>query len=121
MQRTLSAWLVAALALAAPTLAISADAAAEPKGLLETIKRHSLLTSTVPSNGDQNPSTPSSLRRSSAGKIQKDEVLVDNFNDRNNLQGLGTTIVKYNMASKELTLFSPPSRATCRRALAASG
>ena len=55
MQRTLSAWLIAALALAAPTLAISANAAAEPKGLLETIKRHSLLTSTVPANGDQNP------------------------------------------------------------------
>jgi hypothetical protein len=105
MQRTLSAWLIAALAMAAPTLAISADAAAEPKGLLETIKRHSLLTSTVPANGDQNPYAIV-IAPVSAGKIQKDEVLVDNFNDRNNLQGLGTTIVKYNMASKQLTLFA---------------
>ena len=105
MQCTLSAWLIAALALAGPTLAISANAAAEPKGLLETIKRHSLLTSTVPSNGDQNPYAIV-IAPVSAGKIQKDDVLVDNFNDRNNLQGLGTTIVKYNMASKQLTLFA---------------
>ena len=105
MQRTLSAWLIATLALAAPTLAISANAAAEPKGLLETIKRHSLLTSTVPANGDQNPYAIV-IAPVSAGKIQKDDVLVDNFNDRNNLQGLGTTIVKYNMASKQLTLFA---------------
>ena len=105
MQRTLSAWLIAALALAVPTLAISANAAAEPKGLLETIKRHSLLTSTVPSNGDQNPYAIV-IAPVSAGKIQKDDVLVDNFNDRNNLQGLGTTIVKYNMASKQLSLFA---------------
>jgi hypothetical protein len=109
MQRTLSAWLIAALALAAPTLAISANAAAEPKGLLETIKRHSLLTSTVPANGDQNPYAIV-IAPVSAGKIQKDEVLVDNFNDRNNLQGLGTTIVKYNMASKQLTLFAAIQR-----------
>jgi hypothetical protein len=105
MQRTLSAWLIAALAMAAPTLAISSTAAAEPKGLLETIKRHSLLTSTVPTNGDQNPYAIV-IAPVSAGKIQKDDVLVDNFNDRNNLQGLGTTIVKYNMASKQLSLFA---------------
>ena len=105
MQRTLSAWLIAALALVAPTLVISSTAAAEPKGLLETIKRHSLLTSTVPTNGDQNPYAIV-IAPITAGTIQKDEVLVDNFNDRNNLQGLGTTIVKYNMASKQLTLFA---------------
>jgi hypothetical protein len=105
MQRTLSAWLIAALTLAAPTLAISSNAAAEPKGLLETIKRHSLLTSTVPSNGDQNPYAIV-IAPVTAGKIEKDDVLVDNFNDRNNLQGLGTTIVKYNMASKQLSLFA---------------
>lgn len=103
MQRTLSAWLIATLALAAPTLAISANAAAE--GLLETIKRHSLLTSTVPANGDQNPYAIV-IAPVSAGKIQKDEVLVDNFNDRNNLQGLGSTIVTYRPSTKRLALFA---------------
>ncbi len=105
MQRILSAWLIATLALAAPTLAVCSNAVAEPKGLLETIKRHSLLTSTVPTNGDQNPYAIV-IAPVSAGKIQKDDVLVDNFNDRNNLQGLGTTIVKYNMASKQMSLFA---------------
>src|SRR5579871_2994524 len=105
MHRTLSAWLIAMLAVAAPSLAISSNAAAEPKGLLETIKRHSLLTSTVPANGDQNPYAIV-VAPVSAGKIQKDDVLVDNFNDRNNLQGLGTTIVKYNMTTKQMSLFA---------------
>src|ERR1700753_2505648 len=105
MQRTLSAWMIAALALAVPTLAISGNAAAEPKGLLETIKRHSLLTSTVPDNGDQNPYAIV-VAPVSAGKIQKDDLLVDNFNDISNLQGLGTTIVDYNPTTKQTTLFA---------------
>src|ERR1700722_1112669 len=114
MQRTLSAWLIAALAMAAPTLAISSTAAAEPKGLLETIKRHSLLTSTVPTNGDQNPYAIG-IAPVTAGKIQKDDVLVDNFNDRNNLQGLGTTIVNFNHTTKKLSLFAaiPRNLAQC--------
>ena len=33
-------------------------------------------------------------------------MLVDNFNDRNNLQGLGTTIVNYNPTTKKLSLFA---------------
>src|SRR5690349_15724429 len=78
--------LLAALATAlAPTAR-----AAEPRGFLETMKRHNTLTSTVPANGDQNPYAIV-VAPVSAGKIQKDDVLVDNFNDRNNLQGLGST------------------------------
>ena len=37
-------------------------------------------------------------------------MLVDNFNDRNNLQGLGTTIVNYNPATKKLSLFAAMPR-----------
>ena len=77
----------------------------EQKGFLETIKRHSIVTSTVPANGDQNPYAII-IAPVSAGKIQQDDVLVDNFNDRNNLQGLGTTIVDYNPTTKKLTLFA---------------
>ena len=79
--------------------------AAEQKGFLETIKRHSIVTSTVPANGDQNPYAII-LAPVSAGKIQKGDVLVDNFNDKNNLQGLGTTIVDYNPTTKKLSLFA---------------
>jgi hypothetical protein len=84
-------------------LSVSARAA-EQRGFLETIKHHSIVTSTVPANGDQNPYAIV-IAPVSAGKIQKDDVLVDNFNDKNNLQGLGTTIVDYNPTTKKLTLF----------------
>ncbi len=91
-----------------------ASLAAEPKGFLESIKRHSIVTSTVPANGDQNPYAIV-VAPVSAGKIQKDDVLVDNFNDRNNLQGLGTTIVDYNPTTKKLSLFAaiPRNLAQC--------
>ena len=42
----------------------------------------------------------SSSRRSRLGKIQKDDVLVDNFNNISNLQGTGTTIVGYRPSTK---------------------
>jgi hypothetical protein len=86
-------------------LLASSAFAAEQGGLLETIKRHSLLTSTVPNNGDQNPYAIV-VAPVSAGKIQQGDVLVDNFNDRNNLQGLGSTIVSYRPGTKSLSLFA---------------
>lgn len=82
-----------------------AAAAAEPEGLLGTLHRHSIVTSTVPSNGDQNPYALV-IAPTSAGKIHKDDVLIDNFNDKNNLQGLGTTIVTYTPATKQTALFA---------------
>ena len=63
---------------------------------------------------------PSSSRRFRPGKIQKDDVLVDNFNNISNLQGTGTTIVDYNPATKK-TSCSPSCRSICRNAPAASG
>jgi hypothetical protein len=96
------AGLAAALAL---TLAAGSAMAAEPAGFLEKVKRHVTLTSTVPSNGDQNPYAIF-VAPVSAGKIQKDDVLVDNFNDKSNLQGLGTTIVDFNPSTKKLSLFA---------------
>lgn len=86
-------------------LAATAKAADEPAGLLGGLKRHSLLTSTVPANGDQNPYAIV-VAPVSAGKIQAGDVLVDNFNDRNNLQGLGSTIVAYRPSTKQLNLFA---------------
>ncbi len=95
------AGLVAVLALGVT----AGTALAEPAGFLEKIKRHVTITSTVPANGDQNPYAIY-VAPVSAGKIQKDDVLVDNFNDKNNLQGLGTTIVDINPTTKKLTLFA---------------
>src|SRR3954463_8526931 len=78
---------------------------AEPLGFLEKIRRHTVLTSTVPDNGDQNPYAIV-VAPVSAGTIQKDDVLITNFNNAGNLQGLGTTIVDYNPTTKKLTRFA---------------
>jgi hypothetical protein len=86
-------------------LAAGASHADEPKGFLETVKRHATLTSTVTDNGDLNPYAVV-VAPVSAGKIQKDDVLVDNFNNISNLQGTGTTIVDYNPTTKQTTLFA---------------
>ncbi|WP_051711448.1 hypothetical protein [Andreprevotia chitinilytica] len=91
-----------------------AQAADEPQGFLPTIKKHTVLTSTVPDNGDQNPYAIV-VAPVSAGKIQKDDVLITNFNNAANLQGVGTTIVNYNPTTKKLSLFAqlPHELATC--------
>src|ERR1700761_9342940 len=81
----------------------------EPRGFLESIRKHSTLTSTVPENGDQNPYAIV-VASVSVGKIQKDDVLIDNFNNLSNLQGLGTTIVDYNPTTKKTTLFASVPR-----------
>ena len=82
-----------------------AAAATEPQGFLETLHHQSILGSTVPDNGDQNPYAIA-VAPVSAGKIQKDDVLIDNFNDRNNLQGLGTTIMRYTPSTRQLAQFA---------------
>jgi len=79
--------------------------AGEPKGLLETIHRHVTLTSSVTDNGDLNPYAVV-VAPVSAGKIAKDDVLVDNFNNISNLQGTGTTIIDYRPSTKQTTLFA---------------
>jgi hypothetical protein len=80
-------------------------AAAAPQGFLETIHKHTTLGSTVPDNGDVNPYAVV-IAPVSAGAIQKDDVLVDNFNNISNLQGTGTTIVDYRPSTKQTTLFA---------------
>lgn len=57
---------------------------------------HSITSSTIPANGDLNPYgvafVPQNFPR--GGSIAPGDVLVSNFNNFNNLQGTGTTIVK---------------------------
>jgi hypothetical protein len=100
---------VALLALTSPTVQ-----AGEPQGFLETIHRHMTLTSTVANNGDLNPYAII-VAPVSAGRIQKGDVLVDNFNNVSNLQGTGTTIVDCNPSTKKTTLFArlPQHLAQC--------
>lgn len=86
-------------------LATPAIADESPKGFLETIHKHTTLTTTAIANGDLNPYAVV-VAPVSSGKIQKDDVLIDNFNDISNLQGTGTTIVDYNPSTKQVSLFA---------------
>ncbi len=92
---------VAAVCLTMVALMSGADADGG-QGFLAGIHHQTTLTSTVPSNGDLNPYAIF-VAPVSAGKITKDDVLVDNFNDKSNLQGLGTTIVDYNPTTRTMT------------------
>ena len=99
----------AAVLLAAILVSSTIARADEPHGFLETIHKHVTLTSTVPANGDQNPYAVMVVP-ASVGKLQQGDVLVDNFNNMTNLQGLGTTIVDYNPATRKTTLFASVPR-----------
>jgi hypothetical protein len=79
--------------------------AEQPQGLLETIHKHITRTTTVTDNGDLNPYAVV-VAPVSSGKILKDDVLVDNFNNVSNLQGTGTSIVDYNPTTKKMTVFA---------------
>jgi len=92
-------------ALATVAAPCVAAAAAEQPSFLGSLHRQTTLTSTVPENGDQNPYAIV-VAPTSAGVIQKNDVLVTNFNDKGNLQGLGSTIVAYHPATKKLTTFA---------------
>ncbi|WP_428488410.1 hypothetical protein [Rhodopila sp.] len=86
----------------------------EPRGFLETIHRHTTLSSTVTDNGDLNPYAVV-VAPVSTGKVAKDDVLVDNFNNISNLQGTGTTIVGYRPSTQQTYLFTrlPQSLPQC--------
>jgi hypothetical protein len=73
--------------------------------MLETIHHHKVLTSTIPDNGDVNPYAVI-VAPVSVGVIAKDDVLVDNFNNISNLQGTGTTIIRYRPSTRETKLFA---------------
>lgn len=66
------------------------------------------VASTIPANGDVNPYALL-VAPVSAGKIVKGDLLVDNFNDKGNDQGTGSTIVQVTPQGK-VALFTEISR-----------
>jgi DNA-binding beta-propeller fold protein YncE len=55
------------------------------------------MASTVPSNGDVNPYGVAFIKNdflTGSGPLKQGDILVSNFNNKNNLQGTGTTIVR---------------------------
>jgi hypothetical protein len=71
-------------------------------GPLDTIKAHA---STVPQNGDVNPYGVAVVPNS-IGLLERDHVLVSNFNNSTNLQGTGTTIVQVSPGAGSVKLFA---------------
>ncbi len=87
-------------------------AAAASGAFLGGLATVSQVASTVPANGDVNPYGIAVVPRT-VGRLQKGDVLVSNFNNSANLQGLGSTIVEIS-PSGGVTLFAtidPASRA----------
>ena len=66
--------------------------------------------STIPANGDVNPYGVAFVPRAiqAGGGLQAGDILVSNFNDSNNLQGLGTTILRVDAAGNTSTFFTSP-------------
>jgi hypothetical protein len=104
----------AAMLLGATLVPIHAARSADSSGLLDTIRRHITRTTTVTANGDLNPYAVVVVPVA-AGKIQRGDVLVDNFNNMSNFQGTGTTIISYRPSTKTTTLFAklPQNIAQC--------
>ena len=93
------------LLITASLLAMPMANAFADQGLLQSIREHITLGSTVPGNGDLNPYAIV-VAPVTSGNINKGDVLVDNFNNVSNLQGTGTTIVDYRPSTKKTTLFA---------------
>ena len=103
-----------ALAATLAPMIFGAPAKAETPNFLDTVKKLTVLDLTIPANGDSNPYAVV-VAPVSIGKIKQGDVLVDNFNNKQNFQGAGTTIVDYNPAAKTTTLFAsvPQRLASC--------
>lgn len=65
----------------------------------------SVLASTVPSNGDQNP-YGTFVVPTSVGNLVQGDILVSNFNNGANLQGIGTTIMEVSPDGKTVNVFA---------------
>jgi hypothetical protein len=92
-----------AVALAAFAVAPAAQAAAHGS-FIGRFHRNDTVASTVPGNGDVNPYGVAVVPRST-GSLVKGDVLVSNFNNSQNLQGTGTTIVQVSPSGQQ-TVFA---------------
>src|SRR5689334_23576179 len=99
------AGLLAGLATAALTTAASAGARPDAgHSFLARFHHRTTVASTVPGNGDVNPYGVAVVRHS-LGKLQRGDVLVSNFNNAQNQQGTGTTIVQVS-PNHQVSLFA---------------
>ena len=88
---------------------LSATAGAGGESFLSSIKDDQTVASTIPANGDVNPYAVV-VAPFSSGAIREGDVLVGNFNNSQNLQGLGTTIVDVRPEAHRSVLFAAVPR-----------
>jgi hypothetical protein len=88
-----AAWCSKACACVASLLAASALLAPAQESHSSKLAGVSVVASTVPSNGDVNPYGIVRIPRTS-GSLVRGNLLISNFNNFNNLQGTGTTLVQ---------------------------
>lgn len=85
---------VAVSAIVAVGVAVVPAAQAQPRdSFVGGFSTLTVVSSTVPGNGDLNPYGVAVVRHS-LGNLHKDDVLISNFNNSLNQQGTGTTIVE---------------------------
>jgi hypothetical protein len=96
-----AAALAAGLAMAGPA---SAAPAGGPSPFISHFSKLTNISSTIPANGDVNPYGVAVVG-TSLGKLYRGDVLVSNFNNFNNLQGTGSTIVEISPTGQQ-TLFA---------------
>ena len=108
---------IALVASAALVVVQASPAAAKPflkrLGPIRTLA--SMVPTSGPAKGDQNPYGVSVVP-TTAGKLVKGDVLVSNFNDKNNHQGTGSSIVEVSPAGKT-SVFAVVPRPTSTHAV----
>ena len=100
---------------AAGLLAVSgtwATSASASTTFLGGLPSNNPIASTIPGNGDVNPYGVAVVPRSTGDLVQGD-VLVSNFNNLNNTQGTGTTIVQVDPTTHAVTQFAGISDPSC--------
>jgi len=103
IRRVLATAATAAVAVGAG-LAMMAPASASPTPFIGSFTHLKNIASTVPANGDVNPYGVVVVQQSQ-GMLHRGDVLVSNFNNMNNLQGTGSTIVQVSPSGQQ-TLFA---------------
>src|ERR1700687_2196762 len=92
---------VLAIAAFASSARVLAD---DHRPFLDRFDTVNLIASTVPANGDVNPYGIVVVPHS-VGALKRGHILISNFNNADNLQGTGTTIVQVSPEGK-VTLFA---------------
>ncbi len=98
------------LALSAVLLASTGSALAFDRPFVGTLNKTAVVGSTVPANGDVNPYGIVNVTKS-VGSLVAGDVLVSNFNNSENLQGTGTTLVQIT-PNGHLSLFAQINAST---------